>query len=162
DSDLVTVCGPDQPGLLCRVVGLLSLHALSVRSADVWTSPEGVAVELLVVDRMFDRESDWDRFRAELPEVLGDHFPLEDPLAERARTYPGRAMSAHPIEPRVTVVEGASQTDTVLEVRARDRMGLLHGITRVLWLAGVDIRRARVSTLGQDVIDTFYLRGLDG
>jgi [protein-PII] uridylyltransferase len=162
DSDLVTVCAPDQPGLLCRVVGLLSLHALSVRSADVWTSPDGVAVELLVVDRMFDRESDWNRFRAELPEVLGDRFPLEDRLAERARAYPGRPMAAHPIEPRVTVVEGASETDTVLEVRARDRMGLLHGVTRVLWLADVDIRRARVSTLGQDVIDTFYLRGLDG
>ncbi|HEY7438347.1 MAG TPA: [protein-PII] uridylyltransferase [Acidimicrobiia bacterium] len=162
DSDLVTVCAPDQPGLLCRVVGLLSLHALSVRSADVWTSPDGVAVELLVVDRMFDRESDWDRFRVELPDVLGDRFPLEDRLAVRARTYPRRPMSAHPIEPRVTAVEGASETDTVLEVRARDRMGLLHRITHVLWLAGVDIRRARVSTLGQDVIDTFYLRGLGG
>jgi [protein-PII] uridylyltransferase len=52
----------------------------------------------------------------------------------------------------------ASETATVLEVRAPDEIGLLHRITRSLFDSGLDVVSARVSTLGEMVVDAFYVR----
>ena len=50
----------------------------------------------------------------------------------------------------------------MLEVRARDAIGLLHRLTAALESAGVDIRSARISSLGAHVVDAFYLTDADG
>lgn len=55
------------------------------------------------------------------------------------------------------VMPGPSATATVLEVRAHDRLGLLHRLGRALTLAGVDLLAAQVSTLGAEVVDVFYV-----
>ena len=58
--------------------------------------------------------------------------------------------------------EGASQSATVVEVRAPDSVGLLYRITGVISSSGFDIGHAKVLTLGHEVVDTFYLRDADG
>jgi [protein-PII] uridylyltransferase len=60
------------------------------------------------------------------------------------------------------VHEGASQSATVVEVRAPDSVGLLYRITGVISGCGYDIRHAKVLTLGHEVVDTFYLRDAHG
>ncbi len=47
-------------------------------------------------------------------------------------------------------------------MRAPDRIGLLHRITRTLFEADLDVVSARVSTLGEIVVDAFYVRESDG
>jgi [protein-PII] uridylyltransferase len=48
---------------------------------------------------------------------------------------------------------------TILELRAADDVGLLYRVAQALALAGTEVRAARISTLGSDVVDAFYLRG---
>jgi [protein-PII] uridylyltransferase len=55
-----------------------------------------------------------------------------------------------------------SSNATVVEVHAPDRVGLLRDVTRVFSNQGLDIRHARVVTLGDNVVDTFYLTERDG
>jgi [protein-PII] uridylyltransferase len=50
----------------------------------------------------------------------------------------------------------------VLEVRAHDRPGLLFTVTRVLAAEGLDVRSARVETLGAEVVDAFYVTDRSG
>jgi [protein-PII] uridylyltransferase len=59
--------------------------------------------------------------------------------------------------PRVTVLAGASATATVLEVRAHDAPGLVHRITSELAAEGISVRSARISTLGAEAVDVFYV-----
>jgi [protein-PII] uridylyltransferase len=49
----------------------------------------------------------------------------------------------------------------VIEIRAPDRAGLLHDVTTALFGQGLDVTTARVSTLGEDVVDAFYVRDRD-
>ena len=51
---------------------------------------------------------------------------------------------------------------TVLEVRGPDSIGFLYRVTRAFVELDLDIARAKVHTLGDDVIDTFYVLGPDG
>jgi [protein-PII] uridylyltransferase len=47
----------------------------------------------------------------------------------------------------------------VLELRAADSAGLLYRVATALDEAGAEVRSARISTLGGDVVDAFYLVG---
>ena len=55
-----------------------------------------------------------------------------------------------------------SDANTVIEVRAANRVGVLHRIARSLTDVGLDIRHATVQSMGEDVVDTFYVRTVTG
>ena len=46
----------------------------------------------------------------------------------------------------------------MIDVQAPDSVGLLHRITRALAELEIDIRSAKVSTVGPQAIDAFYVR----
>jgi [protein-PII] uridylyltransferase len=46
----------------------------------------------------------------------------------------------------------------VLELRAPDEVGLLHRVTQALFDCDLDVVSARVSTIGHEVVDAFYVR----
>ena len=50
-----------------------------------------------------------------------------------------------------------SRAATIVEVRAADAVGLLFRIARAFAELGLDIRAARVTTMGHEVVDTFYV-----
>jgi [protein-PII] uridylyltransferase len=62
----------------------------------------------------------------------------------------------------VDLLPGASETATVLQVRAHDRPGLLYDVTTAIASTGADIRSAHVSTLGAECVDVFYLTDREG
>jgi [protein-PII] uridylyltransferase len=64
--------------------------------------------------------------------------------------------------PKVTLVDDASETATVVEVRAHDAPGLLWRMGRALGECGLNVRAARVETLGAEVVDVFYVTDEDG
>ncbi|MEV4328489.1 ACT domain-containing protein, partial [Microbispora rosea] len=64
--------------------------------------------------------------------------------------------------PRVTLVDDASLTASVVEVRAHDRPGLLWRIGRAFGDCGLDVRAARVETLGAEAVDVFYVADRTG
>jgi [protein-PII] uridylyltransferase len=92
---------------------------------------------------------------ADVRRAYDDALPLESRLAERERAY--ARDDARVVPPRVLWVDDASADSTVVEVRAHDAIGLLHRLTRALADAALDVRSARVSTLGAEVVDAFYV-----
>ena len=60
------------------------------------------------------------------------------------------------------VDNAASRGATVVEVHAPDSMGVLYRITRALSELDLDIVSAKVQTLGDRVVDAFYVRGPSG
>jgi [protein-PII] uridylyltransferase len=118
-----------------------------------------MAVEDFRVEPVFGDEPDWASVEADLRRVLAGRLSLEARLAERARVYAGRSKmpSATPARTSVAVDNDASATATVVEVRAPDRIGTLYRITRALADLELDIRHAKVATLGHEVVDSFYV-----
>jgi [protein-PII] uridylyltransferase len=158
----VVVAAPDRRGLFSSVAGALALNGMDVRAANVGGA-EGVAVEVFTVEVARGRWPDTAKLREDLAAVLSDRLALAERLSERERVYPLRRQSAaHLPGSDVTVDNEASASATVLEVRAPDEIGFLHRITRVLFDADLDVVSARVSTLGEMVVDAFYVRDADG
>lgn len=158
----VVVAAPDRPGLFSSVAGVLALNGMDVRAANV-SKEDGIAVEAFTVEVARGSWPDSAKLRENLAAVLADRLALGERLSERERVYPLRRRSAaHLPGSDVSIDNEASETATVLEVRAPDEIGLLHRITAALFDAGLDVVSARVSTLGEMVVDAFYVRESDG
>jgi len=158
----VIVAAPDRRGLFSSVAGALALNGMNVRAANV-SGEDGVAVEVFTVEVARGTWPDTAKLREDLAAVLSDRMSIGELLSERERVYPRRRGSAaHLTGSDVSVDNEASETATVLEVRAPDQIGLLHRITRALFESDLDVVSARVSTLGEMVVDAFYVRELDG
>jgi len=155
----VTVVAPDRPGLLWRAAGVLASHRLAVRSADA-TSVGSTAVSVFDVEPEFGDPPDATLVAADLRRMLQGRLDVEDRLDRRARAVRPRAAAIP--APRVSLVDDASDTATVVEVRAHDAPGLLWRVGRALGECGLDVRAARVETLGAEAVDVFYVTDGDG
>jgi [protein-PII] uridylyltransferase len=155
----VTVVAPDRPGLLWRAAGVLASHRLTVRGANA-TSVDGTAVSVFDVEPEYGDPPDATLVAADLCRMLQGRLDIEDRLERRARAVPP-PRTAVPA-PRVTLVDGASETATVVEVRAHDAPGLLWRVGRAFGEFGLDVRAARVETLGAEVVDVFYVTDAEG
>jgi [protein-PII] uridylyltransferase len=123
-----------------------------------------MAVQVFEVEPVFGSPPDQERLAGDIEHALDGRLALEAKLADRASAYSGgkRAVSAHPAEARVLVDKEASESATVIEVRAPDGVGVLYRITRALSECGLDVRTAKVSTLGHEVVDAFYVTSAQG
>ena len=133
---------------------------LTIRAATA-TFVGPTAVTVFDVTPRFGSPPDWDRLRADVRRAYDDALPLAAHLAERERTY-SQSESAHVVPPAVLWDDAASATASVVEVRAHDSVGLLHRLTRALADLELDVRSARVSTLGAEVVDAFYVVEANG
>ncbi|WP_030346472.1 [protein-PII] uridylyltransferase [Streptomyces sp. NRRL S-1022] len=158
---------PDQPGVLPAVAGVLAVHRLTVRTAELRAvslpddmddmDDEG-AVLLLNwrVAAEYGSLPQAARLRSDLVRALDGSLDIAGRLAERDAAYPRRRGWTAP-PPRVTVAPAASHHATVIEVRTQDAPGLLHRIGTALEKAGVRVRSMHVSTLGSNAVDAFYV-----
>jgi len=155
---VLTVMTDDRPGIFSKVSGVLALHGLDVVSAAAYSSDTDRA---LAEFRVFDRVRDappWERIERDLLRSLDGRLALQARVAERASTYAGRQRAAwRPPTATVRFDNEASQGATVIDVHAADGVGVLYRITRALAELDVDIRSARVQTLGTQVVDAFYV-----
>ncbi|MFI9252722.1 [protein-PII] uridylyltransferase [Streptomyces sp. NPDC053069] len=154
---------PDQPAVLPAVAGVLAVHRLTVRTAELRAVrlPDDVedgSVLLLNwrVAAEYGSLPQATRLRADLVRALDGTLDIAGRLAERDAAYPRRRGWVAP-PPRVTVAPAASRHATVIEVRAQDAPGLLHRIGMALEKAGVRVRSMHVSTLGSNAVDAFYV-----
>ncbi|MGO4456340.1 [protein-PII] uridylyltransferase [Streptomyces sp. M-16] len=162
----LVVAVPDQPGVLPAAAGVLALHRLTVRAAELrfLELPDRLGEALVLRWRVaaeYGALPEAARLRTDLVRALDGSLDVPARLADREAAYP-RRRGVVPPPPRVTVVPGVSSLATVLEVRAPDAVGLLHRIGHALESLGVRVRSAHVSTLGANAVDTLYVVDTDG
>jgi [protein-PII] uridylyltransferase len=161
-DDSITVVSPDRPGLFTAVAGVLSVHGLDILSAEAHSDEHGMAAS-----RFHLRQpplSGWGEVLRDVAAAFDGRFDIDARLRERAETYSRRRRESAlgPQPPEVRFDDPASSNATVIEVHAPDRVGLLRDITKVFADERLDIRHARIATLGDNVVDTFYVRESSG
>jgi len=155
----VTVVALDRPGVLWRAAGVLASHRLMVRGANA-SSVGDTAVTVFSVVPEYGEPPDAALVTADLRRMLEGRLDVEDRLERRARAV--RPHGSHAPPPKVSLVDNASSSATVVEVRAHDEPGLLWRIGRALGDCGLNVQAARVETLGAEVVDVFYVTDAAG
>ncbi|MBQ1056082.1 [protein-PII] uridylyltransferase [Micromonospora sp. C32] len=152
-EDRVSVAAADRRGLLATVAGCLALHRLEVISADAATVDGRALVQCRVQPR-YGLAPNPIALSADLRRAVSGDVSVIQRL--RGRALAARSQGA---APRVVWHREAATDAVLLELRAADAAGLLYRVTCALDDAGAQVRAARISTLGGDVVDAFYLVG---
>jgi [protein-PII] uridylyltransferase len=97
--------------------------------------------------------------RAALAGELDVDAKLEQRILSHSRRRP---MAAAPAQLEVLISNDASDRSTMVDVRAPDGVAVLYRLSHELAEAGLNIRSAKVATLGHEVVDVFYVHHSDG
>jgi [protein-PII] uridylyltransferase len=158
----VIVVAADRPRLLVTLAGALAISGLDVLEANLFGTNDGLALDAFRAVDPFGRiaEGGVDRVERTLLGALAGELDVDRRVADRRRDYQHREGDPGPVVIEIDVT--GSATDTVVEVHVDDEIGLLHKLAAALADLALDVRVAKVATLGKRVVDVFYVRRSDG
>ena len=154
----VLVYTPDAPDLFVRICGYFDQAGFSILDAKIHTAKNGYALDTFQVTS----PSLEDHYRegtamveADLNRTLEKRGPLPAPGKGRV----SRRVKSFPVIPRVDLRPDEKAQRWLLSVSASDRVGLLYLIARVLAHHHINVKLAKVTTLGERVEDSFLIDG---
>lgn len=155
----VTVCTKDRYGIFSKIAGSMFLNRLNILEAQIHTWGNGVALDTFwIEDATKDIDRRLNQFEKDLAEVLSREVPLKDLLSKRKEPNWIQQKVIPKVSAEVKINNKDSDFYTIIEVTGEDRMGILYGITQALTDHGCDIHFARISTLGNRIVDVFYVQ----
>jgi [protein-PII] uridylyltransferase len=160
DFDVVRIALRDRPGLFAMLAGVLTLHRMDVLAAAAATAGSGVALDEFRVVRASGVEPNWAKLESDVRAVLAGRLDVDAKLGQRLRTAGRRRrpQAAAPARLEVLITNDDSEATTVVEVRAPDGLAVLYRLSHALSALRLDIRSAKVATLGHEVVDVFYVQ----
>jgi len=135
----------DRPGALAAVSGALSDCGVVVNEAFVSTWRDGVAIDVFKV--VAPKDVIWTDVQEAISARLGESLANGGPVT---------------VEGNIDIDNQSSPWHTIVEVRARDRSGLLYRVATALARAGADIHLAQVMTKDGVAVDRFSVTGTNG
>lgn len=160
----VLVYCPDRADLFATICHYFDRHTFSIQDARIHTTREGWALDSFIV--LFGRQgTDYNDHIGTVQRELAAY--LQDPV--RRKTYASsrprhsgarrRQARTFPITPQVAI-QAADRSDSWhLSIVCADRSGLLYDLAMVFSKHQINLKMAKIHTLGQRVEDTFIIEG---
>ena len=153
----------DHPGIFARMAGAFAIAGANVVDARSYTTNDGMATSVFWLqdrDGHAYEKSRLPRLRKTIEKTLKGEVIARAEISERHRVKAREAKFSVPT--RIVFDNEASDLYTVIEVNGRDRLGLLHDLTRTLAGLNINIFAAIIATYGEHAVDVFYVKDLFG
>ncbi len=154
----VMVYTQDKPYLFASICNFFARMSYNIMEAKVHTTQHGYALDsFLVMDTNNERTVYRDvmnYIEYELAQQLASDAPLAAPNVGRV----SRQLKHFPIAPQVDIAQD-EKGRYILSIVAGDRPGLLARIAHLLAQHHVELRSAKINTLGARAEDTFWISG---
>ncbi|MGZ3538039.1 MAG: [protein-PII] uridylyltransferase [Thermodesulfobacteriota bacterium] len=155
----VTICTKDCYGLFSKITGSMFINHLNILEAQIHTWENGIALDTFwVQDVTKDIVRRLEQFKQHLEEILSGKVSLRNALSKRKESDGIRQKVVPRVPGEVEVNNQDSDFHTIIEVFGEDRLGILYELTQALTDHGCDIHFARISTLGNRIVDVFYVQ----
>jgi len=166
DYSQLTICTRDEFGLFRKITGVLASLNINILTAQANTREDGIVLDILnVADGVTGGGIDEDRRQkidALLKSVLQNKIDVEMLIDKHheAETTIFPSENAVPLE--IKIDNESSDTCTIIDLQAEDRIGLLYSISQTLYELGLDIFFAKISTESYRAMDAFYVQDEKG
>ena len=168
---VIDVVIKDQSGLFEKITGALAVTGLNILGARAITRQDQLAIDVFYVEGenggIVEDSTIRSFFEDTLESFLTDKdCPTEQISAhrkkkEKSKTFSTTDKFGATIPPQVDVYRDISLGRTIVEVRAADRIGLLHLISKHIANAGFSILFARIATEQGIATDVFNIEPVD-
>lgn len=158
----VLVYTPDREDLFVSICRYFDERRFSVQDARVHTTHHGWALDSFVV-LLPEAGADYRSYATLVEHELAADLmaaPAETSAAETGMWHRrSRRSRVFPIVPSVELQPDERSASWRLSITAADRPGLLHSMAQVFARHGVDLKMAKIMTLGDRVEDIFIIGG---
>ncbi len=155
----LTVCAFDAYGMFYRTAGTLAAKNLNILRAQVFTTKNGIMLDSFQITdaqgNLYDYDEAWESVKVELGKSLMSAVRPPEP-----GRYPASKAAPGTVASSVDFDNETSDSFTIVDITARDRVGLLYGITKTFYELNLDIASAKIVTEGIRVMDSFYVTDL--
>lgn len=162
----ITVITKDSPSLLSRLCGAISINDLDIHDAKIFTRKDGIVIDSFNVTE----------FRSHKVVPKEKHPVIEEYITLALKHQLQIITEFKKVRSRWKLLEqkvfGRSakikvefeehQRYTIVDIFSPDKLGLLYTITRTMNELDLNIYFAKISTQGDNVVDSFYLLNRDG
>ena len=155
----VLVYTKDQSDLFARICGYFDQGGFSILDAKIHTTHIGYALDTFQVVTSNDTSDQYREVVSMLENGLALAIAKEGPLPPPGRGRVSRRVKSFPIAPRVSLRPDERAQLWLLNISASDRVGLLYSVARILANHHIEVRLAKVVTLGERIEDTFLIQG---
>jgi [protein-PII] uridylyltransferase len=166
---VVNVVTWDRAGLFYKLAGAFSMAGLNILGAKIISRMDHIAIDTFYVVEpgrgVVQSQAVQDTVARNIEATLVTNKDLYPEIVAQARKIAAtRYLSAHAADalhgalpPTVEVYHELSMQRTIVEVQARDQLGLLYRLGKTISERGFDITFARIGTERGVAIDTFYI-----
>ncbi len=145
-----------------QITAVLDQLGLTIVDARITATRDGHSLEAFqVLEATGEAITDPDR-RESIERALARALGPKAPDTVRVTRRAPRQVRMFSTDTQIRFIDDVAHRGTIIELVAGDRPGLLSEIGRAFFDAGVEIRTARISTLGERAEDVFYVTDVDG
>lgn len=164
DISEVTCCLSYQPHLFRTLSGVMAWIGASIVSARIMVLADGVALATLGIQNLQGHSFAEEHKRLAslgglIEQGLAGALAFADELPRRRVVSVRREVA---IEPSVFFDNHGSTEATVIEITARDRLGLLYDMLGAFEACQLQVTTAHIATYGQKAVDVFYVKDAYG
>jgi len=168
---IVNVVTWDRAGLFYKLAGAFNVAGLSILAAKVNSRSDHIAIDTFYVVEpgrgVVQSTNAQELFEQTIKSALLSERDLYPEIIGQAKKHNSRFSlqqkdGPHTSFPQtVEVYHELSMKRTIVEIQARDRIGLLYLISKAISSQGFDITFSRIGTERGIAIDTFYIESSD-
>ena len=154
----VMVYCPDQAYLFARICGFFARLHYNIMEAKIHTTQHGYALDSFLVMEASNSKTSYRDVMNYIEYELAQQIVRADPLSAPQTGKMSRQLRHFPITPEVGITTDEKGRH-MLSIIAGDRPGLLASIAWVLARHRINLRSAKINTLGARAEDTFHIAG---
>ncbi len=162
----VTVITRDFSSLLSKICGVLSINGVNIHDARIFTRKDGIVIDTFnVTDFNTGKKIEKDRFgkiRKDMKSVISGLLQLNQEFAKMKSKWWRIETRLFKRTGRVKIEFETHEKYTIVDIFSPDRLGFLYQVTNKMNQLGLSIFFAKISTRGDDIVDSFYVLNASG
>ncbi len=166
DFTNITVITKDSPSLLSKLCGVLSINDANIHDAKIFTRKDGIVIDTFnVTDFRSHGKIDHERYskiKRDLNDVVSGLLKLNQEIASMKSKWWRIESKFFKRTGKVRIVFEKHKRYTIIDIFSPDRLGFLYQVTSKMHELGLSIYFAKISTKGDDIVDSFYVLDNNG
>ncbi len=166
DFTNVTVITKDYPSLLSKLCGVLSINDANIHDAKIFTRKDGIVIDTFnLTDFRTHTNLNVERYpkiEEDFKKVISGLLQLNQEFARLKSRWWRIESKFFKRVGKIKIAFDKHEKYTIIDVFSPDRLGFLYQVTTKMSELGLIIYFAKISTKGDDIVDSFYVLDRQG